>query len=136
MANLFKPTYTATDPLTGRKSQRRTKKWYGQFTDAGGIARRVPLSANKTAAQQMLNELVRKAELGKIGIGDPYCEHRKRQLAEHLLDFQRCLESKGNTVSNRRSERPRWRVRSRRTGTLKATMRAAARASRHSSESG
>src|SRR5262249_41555828 len=42
------------------------------------------------------NALVRKAELGKVGIGDPFEEHRKRPLAEHLADYHRELEARGN----------------------------------------
>lgn len=33
MASLFRPTYT--DKKTGKA--RKTKKWYGQYTDADGI---------------------------------------------------------------------------------------------------
>ncbi len=100
MASIFRPTYTHTDPATGAKTQRRAKKWYGQYTDVDGRPRRIPLSENKTAAQQMLNALVRKAELGKVGIVDPFGEHRKRPLTAHLDDFQRGLASKGNTADH------------------------------------
>ncbi len=100
MASLFKPTYTQTDPATGCKITRRAKKWYGQLTDADGRPRRLPLSENKTAAQQMLNALVKKAELGKVGITDPFGDHRKRPLAGHLDDFDQGLRSKGNTAKH------------------------------------
>jgi integrase/recombinase XerD len=93
MASLFRPTYL--DKKTGKS--RKVKKWYGQYTDAEGKQRRVPLSENKTAAQQMLNDLVRKAKLGKAGILDPFEEHRKRPLTEHLQDWKRVLESRNNT---------------------------------------
>src|SRR4051794_11226146 len=91
MASLFRPTYTHTDKLTGKKASRKAKKWYGQYVDAAGVLRRVPLSANKTAAQQLLNDLVRRAELGKAGLGDPFEEHRRRPLTEHLADWERAL---------------------------------------------
>jgi hypothetical protein len=97
MASLFRPTYTHTDKATGEKTLRRAKKWYGQYTDADGVLRRMPLSANKSAAQQMLNALVTKSELGKIGISDPFETHRKRPLDEHLNDFEADLKAKGNT---------------------------------------
>ena len=60
-------------PLTAKGDRYRVPaaKWYGQYADASGALQRVPLSENKTVAQQMLNELVRKAELGKVGIRDP-----------------------------------------------------------------
>jgi integrase len=91
MASLFRPTYT--DKKTGEP--RKAKKWYGQFTDGGGVTRRVPLSANKAAAQQMLNDLVRRAELEKVGIRDPFADHRRRPLADHLADWERSLRAGG-----------------------------------------
>src|SRR5262249_2933331 len=88
---------TVTAPLTKKGDRIRllSGKWHGQYTDASGTVRRVPLSENKTAAQQMLNALVRKAELGKVGITDLFEEHRKRPLAEHLADFEADLKAKG-----------------------------------------
>jgi excisionase family DNA binding protein len=81
--------------LTKDESRCRVKaaKWYGQYRDADGILRRVPLSENRTAAQQMLNALVRKAELGKVGIVDPFEEHSRRPLREHLADFEASLKA-------------------------------------------
>ena len=40
-------------PLTksGSSFRRPSAKWYGQFSDANGEIQRVPLTANKTAAQ-------------------------------------------------------------------------------------
>ena len=55
----------------------------------------MPLAADKTAAQAMLNELVRKAEREAAGIVDPFESNRKRPLAEHLADYKRHLENKG-----------------------------------------
>ena len=42
-------------------------------------------------------EHVKKAELGRAGICDPFEAHRKRPLAEHLVDFEGDLKAKGNT---------------------------------------
>jgi integrase len=95
MASLFRPTYTTIDRRTGRRAKRKAKKWYGQYTDADGTLRRVPLSANKTAAQQMLTELVRRAEMGKVGIRDPFVDHRARPLTDHLVDWEACLRAGG-----------------------------------------
>ena len=44
----------------------------------------------------MLNELVRHSELGMAGLTDPFEGHTTRPLAEHVADFRRHLESKGN----------------------------------------
>src|SRR5947207_2024748 len=58
-----------------RKAREKSAKWYGRVP---GAARPVPLCENKTAAQMMLNELVKKAELAKVGIADPFEEHKRR----------------------------------------------------------
>ncbi len=97
MASLFKRTYWTTDPATGQKTRHKTKTWYGKYGNADGLRCRVPLSTNKTAAEQMLAELVRLAEYGKVGLLDPFEEHRKRSVKDHVADFRRHLESKGNT---------------------------------------
>ena len=77
-----------------RKVREKSAKWYGR---PPGASKPVPLCTNKTAAEQMLNELVRKAELGKVGIGDPFEAHRKRPLRKHLADFEAALLAKGDT---------------------------------------
>jgi excisionase family DNA binding protein len=66
--------------------------WYGRVK-----GERVTLCTNKTAAELMLAELVKKAEMGQRGISDPYEECRLRPLAEHLADFRAALTAKGNT---------------------------------------
>src|SRR5262249_2374822 len=72
--------------------KKRSAKWYGR---APGSTKAVPLSANKAAAQQLLAALVKKAELGRAGISDPFEAHRNRPLSEHLEDYYRYLLAKG-----------------------------------------
>jgi len=76
-----------------RKTKEKSKKWYGRVP---GAAKPVSLCLNKSASEILLNELVKKAELGKAGIIDPYQEHHKRPLSEHLDDFHRELSARGN----------------------------------------
>ena len=45
----------------------------------------------------MLAELVLLTELGKVGLVDPFGEHRKRPVKDHVAVFRQHLESKGNT---------------------------------------
>ena len=97
MANLYKKPIRITDPKTGKKTKAKSKKWWGQFRDESGVERRVPLAADKTAAQAMLNERVRKVERAKAGLVDPTEEQRKRPLSEHVADFERYLKNKGVT---------------------------------------
>ena len=97
MANLYKKPVTAKDPKTGKKIKAKSKKWWGRYKDALGVDRRVPLARDKAAAQAMLNELVLKAEREAAGQADPFEEHGKRPLMEHMVDFEQHLRHKGNT---------------------------------------
>ena len=97
MASLYKKPISLTDPKTGEKMKTRSKKWWGRYRDENGRERRVPLAGDKTAAQALLNELVRKVELRIAGLESPFEKHLKRPLTEHLADYRRFLEGKGNT---------------------------------------
>ncbi len=114
MASLFKPTiirYTLPSGSTRTsdgtrvtaatagavKKKAKAKKWYGSYTDASGELHRVPLSANKTVAQQMLAALVNKNENAKIGIVDPFEQHRKTPLTQHLDDWEADMKARGRT---------------------------------------
>jgi integrase len=97
MASLYKKPIVVADPKTGQRVKTKSKKWWGRYRNENGVERRVPLAADKMAAQAMLNELVRKVERKAVGLDDPYEEHRKRSLDEHLADFGSHLASKGST---------------------------------------
>lgn len=97
MASLYKKPVIVTDPKTGQKIKTKSKKWWGRFRDENDAERRVPLAVDKAAAQAMLNELVKKAERRAAGVVDRFDEHRKRPIAEHLVDFEKHLETKGNS---------------------------------------
>jgi hypothetical protein len=96
----------------------RTKDWYGQYRDAEGKTRRVPLCPDKAAAKQMLAKLITDAKMGRLGLTDPYSEHRKKRLScptckasgktedgkecdqcngAHLSAYRRYLETKGDS---------------------------------------
>jgi len=97
MASLYKKPVTVTDLKTGKRVKGKSKKWWGRYRDATGVERRVPLAVDKTAAQAMLNEVLRKVEREKAGLIDPTEEQRKRPLSEHVADFKRYLKNKGVT---------------------------------------
>ncbi len=80
-----------------KKVKKKSGKWYGRLP---GSSRPVPLSANKVAAQQMLAEKIKKAELAKAGISDPFEEHRARPLTEHLADWEGSLRDSGATAKH------------------------------------
>ncbi len=73
-----------------RKVKEKSKKWYGRVP---GAADPVPLCLNKSAAEILLNELVKKAEMAKAGVVDKFEPHRKRPLSEHLDDFRAVLQA-------------------------------------------
>jgi integrase len=110
MASLRRRTYTVIDPQTGRKVKRKTKKWYGKYVDENGATRRVPLSANKAAAQQMLNRLVDQVERKKSGLYHPAEEHGKRTLAEHLNDY--AAEKRARGIPDAQVRQTATRIRS------------------------
>src|SRR5262245_10005453 len=76
-----------------KKVQKKSGKWYGRVP---GNTSPLPLSANKVVALQMLAELVRKAELGRVDLNDPYEDHRKKPLADHLADYRSELQARDN----------------------------------------
>ena len=97
MASLYKKSIAFTDQKTREKVKRNSKKWWGRYRSADGRERRVPLAADKAAAQAMLNELVRKAEREMAGLVEPFDEQRKRPLREHLTDYEKYLRDRGTT---------------------------------------
>jgi excisionase family DNA binding protein len=90
---------TVTAPVTtkgknaGKSCRVVSPTWYGRVNGEP-----VPLCTDKTAAELMLAELIRKALLADRGITDPFEEHKARPLAEHLADFRTALTAKGNTL--------------------------------------
>ena len=72
-----------TVPLTddGKRCAVESPSWYGWVE-----GKAVKLFTDAVASQQRLAELLRKSELRESGIIDPFELHRKRPLAEHLLN--------------------------------------------------
>jgi hypothetical protein len=80
-----------------KRVRRRSRKLYAAGVPGWPKGKRVPLASDKTAASQMLAELVRQAERGMAGIADRFQEHRPTPIGEHVAAWRRALESKGNT---------------------------------------
>jgi integrase len=100
MASLYKKPIVKRDPRTGEKVKLKSKKWWGRYRDEHDVERRVPLATDKSAAQAMLNELVVKVERRKAGKLDPFEEHAKRPISEHVDDFEAHLRNKQNTAKH------------------------------------
>ncbi len=100
MASVFKPTYSYTNPETGKKVKRKLSKWYVKYKDADGEWQRVPGFTDKGATQELAAKLEREAELGRRGVFDPFEKHRKTPLATHVDDFKEQLRDKGNSAKH------------------------------------
>ncbi len=68
-----------------------SKKWYGTVN-----GKRVPLSADKRVAGQMLRKLLGDAELQAVGLIDPLAGHKAKPLAGHLTDYSAFLAGKAS----------------------------------------
>ena len=97
MATIFRPYYTGKDPATGERIRKRLRKYYVELVDARGIRRRIPGYVDKEATRQLAARLEKEAALEAEGVVDPFAEHRRRPLREHLEDFEAFLQSKQNS---------------------------------------
>ncbi len=107
MASVFKTRTTRYVDDKGRQvkkgtpgaqiQRQKSRKWYGQYKDEGGILRRVALSSDKSASQTRLNELVKAVERKQAGLFDEFEEHEKKPLSKHLADYRTFLLAKGDS---------------------------------------
>ncbi len=72
-----------------------SKKWYGTVG-----RKRVPLSADKRVAVQMLRKRLGDAELQSVGLVDPLAGQKVKPLADHLSDYCDHLTAKGDTPAH------------------------------------
>ena len=69
----------------------KSRKWYGTID---GV--KTPLSVDKAVAARMLNRLRADADLRRAGMADPFADHRRRPLREHLADYVADLHARGD----------------------------------------
>ena len=79
-----------------RKVKEKSDTWRGKFKGADGVCRTVTLCDDRDAAQEMFAEIAKRARRESRGDIDPFEDHRKRSLTDHLADFKTHLEAKGN----------------------------------------
>jgi hypothetical protein len=84
------------DTPGAKKLTEKARKWYAKGIPGHPPAKAFPLASDKSVAKVMLADLVRGAEKGEAGMVDPYEEHNKRPLLEHLADFETELRARGN----------------------------------------
>jgi integrase len=97
MAEVFRPTYTVTDPKTGKRKKKKSRTWHIRYYTPDGQRHRVKGYRDKKATETKAAELERRGIRLDAGIVDPTEEHAKKPLADHAEDFRRYLAAKGNT---------------------------------------
>ena len=120
MASLLKLTFIRYVDVNGhrvpkgtpgaRKVKERSTNWFGQYKDANGDRKRVPLCTDKTAARQMLSDMVKDVERGKAGLVDPYAEHRKETMDAHVEAYTGHLRHKGVSAKHLAETRRRLKA--------------------------
>ena len=125
MARVFKPTYpkplpadakivqhngrpharfldrrrgkTMLAPLTedGQRILLETRKWYIEYRNADGV-QKVPGFTDRKATDQLAAELEHRAARQTVGMVDPFEEHRKRPLLDHIAEYSRELAARDN----------------------------------------
>ena len=98
MADIFKKKTTVTDPNTGEKVARYSKKWWGRYRDENDRLRRVSLSTSKTAAQKMLMDILERVERRRAGLEDPVEAASRKPIELYLPEFENHLKAKGVTA--------------------------------------
>lgn len=97
MASIYRKKYKKEDPETGETVKRYSRKYWIKYRDGDGVVVRVPGCTDRAATLQLAAKLEREAELKKAGVYDPFEQHRKRPLSEHLEDYERFLAAKGDS---------------------------------------
>ena len=97
--------------LTRRQYQTRdgelkqSKRYYIRYRGADGKMVMEVAYTDKRASEDLLAQRMREAARGERGMRDPYREHRRRPLSEHVEDFMQSLAAGGVSEMHRRHVR-------------------------------
>src|SRR5262245_31547811 len=83
----------------------KSKIWYGNYTDANGVRRRVKLGPNRSAAVKILAKLVTDVALGRHGALDGIAESNERPITAHLDDWEAHLRLTTNARRHKNTPR-------------------------------
>ena len=107
MSTLYQPVVIRTVDRSGKRCakgapgarsiRKRSKTWRGRYRNADGKVCTISLGTDRELAEIKLSEILRRSKRERAGDIDPFEDHRKRPLTEHLEDFRGYLDSKGNT---------------------------------------
>src|SRR5580765_2250118 len=97
MAEVYRPTYTFTDPKSGKRTKGKSRTWHIRYYTPDGQRHRVKGYRDKKATETLAAELERRGIRQDAGLVDPAEEHAKKPLAEHLADYRHYLEARADT---------------------------------------
>lgn len=110
MPSLQKITYVFWHNAEGKRVPKSTAgakrhveestKWYACWRE-GTKQMRVPLCADKDAAQAMMTDLMRTKDRVKARLADPRQRHNDRKLSEHLDEFLPVMRSRGKSEKDK-----------------------------------
>jgi integrase len=100
MAEIFKPSYTATDSKTGRKVKRKSPRWWIRYYTPDGVRHKAKGYKDRKATEALAAELVKRGERLDGGLADALDADAQKPLLEHLADYVRYLTAKGNTAKH------------------------------------
>ncbi len=75
----------------GTKCLVPSETWHARYTDANGHAVVEPLSENKTAAQRMLGDILKRVAEERAGVRTPQTVAARQPLADRLAEYRRHL---------------------------------------------
>src|SRR2546423_15034961 len=81
------------------KRVEESRKYYGLVPQPDGRRKAVPLCPDLGRSRQLLNKLLTDAAMRQHGFTDPYADHRKQPLTDHLADFRAALSAKGTSTA-------------------------------------
>ena len=90
-------TRCAPDAPDAVRRDELSLNYYGNVPQPGGGRKAVPLCPDLSRSKTMLNRLLSEAAMARVGLGDPYADHRKKPLAEHLDDWEADLLARKRT---------------------------------------
>lgn len=96
MASIYKPSYSAVCPKTGKTIRRKYRHWYIKYKNAAGKRVVVRGLKDKQLTQQMAASLEREVERELAGVKDPFEKHRQTELTRHLTVYREFLAAKGD----------------------------------------
>jgi len=99
VASVYRPSYTKTDPRTGKRVTKKSRVYIAEFIGADGLRKRISSElTDKKAAQEWAVAQERKARLERKGIVTRHESEAERPIKEHINDFRAALKARKNTA--------------------------------------